>query len=70
MRNVKKTLNTFTLSSSHNTSVLEKPAELLTLHPMTFIHQTNIATSYAHKTGTAQSRQITTLEKLPTHSEL
>ena len=38
--------------------------------PMTFIHQTNIATSYAYKTGTGQSRQITTLAKLPTHSEL
>ena len=31
--------NTFTLPSSHHTSVLEKITKLLTPHPMTFIHQ-------------------------------
>ena len=36
---VEKTLNTFTLPSPHNNSVLEKTTKLLTLHPMTFIHQ-------------------------------
>ena len=36
---VEKTLNTFTLPSPHNNSVLEKTTKLLTPHPMTFIHQ-------------------------------
>ena len=38
-RNVEKTSNTFTLSSPHNTSVLEKTTKLLTPYLMTFIHQ-------------------------------
>ena len=37
--NVQKTSNTFTLSSPHNTSVLEKTTKSLTPHPMTLIHQ-------------------------------
>ena len=61
---VKKTLNTFTLSSPHNTSALKK-TKVTNSIPMT-----NILTSYACKTGTAQSQQITTLAKLFTFSEL
>ena len=34
-----KLKHTFTLSSSHNTSVLQKTTKFLTPHSMTFIHQ-------------------------------
>ena len=57
----RKPQNTSTLPSTHNTSVLEKTTKLLTPHPVTFIYQ-DITTSYAYKTGTAQSQQITLLQ--------
>ena len=53
--NVKKTSSTFLLPSPHYTLVPEKITKLLTPHPMTFI-RTNNTTSYAYKTGTAQSQ--------------
>ena len=53
-----------TIISQHLSS--RKKTELLTPHPMTFIHS---KPTYACKTGTSQSQQITTLAKLPTYSE-
>ena len=69
MRNIKKTLSTFTLVSPHTTTVPEKNNKVTntTLYDIHLSEQTYhvICVRNWHNSGL----QITTLAKLPTYSE-
>ena len=72
LRNRKKSSNAFTLPSRHNSLPLSQKKNNqvtnTTPHEMYSAEQ-NTTTSHAYNTGTAQSKQITTFVKLPTHSK-